>query len=71
LRPLAGHGTHLFGSGGRNVAPGRRAKEGSRMRTRHVMAAIIAALLIASLASWMFADEDPPPGGEPAVLEAG
>ena len=41
------------------------------MRTRHVLAAIVAALLIASMVSWMFAEEDPPPAGEPATLEAG
>jgi hypothetical protein len=35
------------------------------------VAALIAALLIASMVSWMFADEDPPPRGDPAVLEAG
>ncbi len=40
------------------------------MKLKHVAAAVVAILLIASLASWMFADEDPPPQGEP-VLEAG
>ncbi len=41
------------------------------MRTRHMMVAIVAALLIASLVSWMFADEDPPPHEDPPALEAG
>lgn len=41
------------------------------MRTRHIAVALLAALLIASMVSWMFAGEDPPPGGEPATLEAG
>jgi hypothetical protein len=41
------------------------------MRTRHMLAAIVAALLIASMVGWMFSDEYPPPDGEPAVLEAG
>ena len=36
------------------------------MRTRHMMVAIVAALVIASLVSWMFADEDPPPHERPA-----
>jgi hypothetical protein len=41
------------------------------MRLKHALAAVVAFLLIASLATWMFASEDPPPDGEPAVLEAG
>ena len=34
------------------------------------IAAVVALLLIASLATWMFGSEDPPPDGEPAVIEA-
>ena len=41
------------------------------MKLKHVAAALVAALVIASLAAWMFASEDPPPEGEPAVIEAG
>jgi hypothetical protein len=40
------------------------------MKLKHVAAAVVAILLIASLATWMFAAEDPPLQGEP-VLEAG
>lgn len=48
------------------TAPNRE----TRVRFRHLVAAVVALLLIASLATWMFASEDPPPAGEPA-LEAG
>ena len=40
------------------------------MKPKHAAGVVVAIVLIASLASWMFADEDPPPQGEP-VLEAG
>ena len=40
------------------------------MRLKHAAAVVVAILLIASLATWMFAGEDPPVPGEPA-LEAG
>jgi hypothetical protein len=41
------------------------------MRLKHALAAVVALLLIASLATWMFASADPPLEGDPAVLEAG
>jgi hypothetical protein len=40
------------------------------MTVKRVAAALVAVLLIAALASWMLASEDPPVPGEP-VLEAG
>lgn len=41
------------------------------MRLKHAVAAVVALLLIASLATWMFASEDPPPLDAPPPLEAG
>ena len=41
------------------------------MRLRHMAVLAIAAAMIASLMAWMFVSEDPPPKGDPAVLEAG
>ena len=41
------------------------------MRLKHTVAAVVALLLIASLAMWMFASEDPPADGAPPPLEAG
>ena len=41
------------------------------MRLKHAIAPVVALLPIASLATWMFGSEDPPPDGEPAVIEAG
>jgi hypothetical protein len=43
----------------------------TRMKLKHAAAVVVALLVIASLAAWMFASEDPPPDGEPAVIEAG
>lgn len=40
------------------------------MRLKHAAAVLMAILVIASLATWMFAGEDPPLQREP-VLEAG
>jgi hypothetical protein len=40
------------------------------MTLKHVTAVVLVILLIASLATWMFAGEDPPVPGEP-TLEAG
>ena len=40
------------------------------MKLKHAAAVVVALLVIASLATWMFAGEDPPLQGEP-VLEAG
>ena len=40
------------------------------MQLKHAAVAVIALLVIASLATWMFAGEDPPLEGEP-TLEAG
>jgi hypothetical protein len=40
------------------------------MRLKHTAAVVVAILLIASLATWMFAGEDPPVPDEP-TLEAG
>ncbi|MGE3742979.1 MAG: hypothetical protein AB7I59_26145 [Geminicoccaceae bacterium] len=44
---------------------------GTCMRLKHAVAAVVALLLIASLATWMFASEDPPPVDAPPPLEAG
>ena len=41
------------------------------MRLKHALVVGVALLLIASLASWMFAEEDPPADGGPPPLEAG
>ena len=40
------------------------------MKLKHAAAVVVALLVIASLATWMFAGEDPPLQDEP-VLEAG
>jgi hypothetical protein len=40
------------------------------MKLKHATVVVIAVLVIASLATWMFAGEDPPVPGEP-TLEAG
>jgi hypothetical protein len=40
------------------------------MKLKHAAVLIVAILVIASLATWMFAGEDPPLPGQP-VLEAG
>lgn len=41
------------------------------MRLKHVAILVVAAAMIGSLMVWMFSSEDPPPKGDPAVLEAG
>jgi hypothetical protein len=41
------------------------------MHARRAGIALIVALVIASLVGWMFASENPPPEGEPEVIEAG
>ena len=41
------------------------------MRLKHVAILVVAAAMIGSLMVWMFSSEDPPPEGDPAVIEAG
>ena len=41
------------------------------MNARRAGLALIVAVTVASLLGWMFLPADPPPEGEPEVLEAG
>jgi hypothetical protein len=41
------------------------------MNIKRLAILLVAAVMIASLVGWMFSSEDPPPKGDPAVLEAG
>jgi hypothetical protein len=41
------------------------------MNVRKAGIALIVALVVASFLGWMFLSEDPPPEGEPEVIEAG
>jgi hypothetical protein len=41
------------------------------MGRKRALVVAVAVLVIASLAAWMFASEDPPPEGDAPVLEAG